>query len=96
MTYAEQLRAHLRLAVLQTLEVSPGYGVHEYLILDRIVALGLGTTRDALGAELAWLAETGLITTQPIEDALVAHLTRRGADVARGLAIVPGVVRPRP
>jgi hypothetical protein len=96
MTYAEQIRSHLRLAILQTLEISPGYGVHEYLLLERIQSLGLGTTRDALLAELAWLKETGLITTEDFPEAQVAHLTGRGVDAARGLALVPGVARPRP
>jgi len=96
MTYAEQVRSHIRLAILQTLQVSPGYGVHEYLLLERVQSLGLGTSRDALRVEIGWLSDAGLITTEPLEDALVARLTDRGIDAAAGQALIPGVARPRP
>jgi DNA-binding GntR family transcriptional regulator len=96
MTYAEQIRAHLRLAILQSIESVPGYGVHEYLLLERVRALGLGTSADALRTEFNWLAEQGLLEIEPLEAGSVARITARGADAARGLAIVPGITRPRP
>jgi DNA-binding GntR family transcriptional regulator len=96
MTFTDQLREQIRLAVLQCLEAASAYTLHEYLILERIRALGLGTTRDALRAEFAWLEETGLLTIEPVESAVIATLTARGADAARDYAHVPGVARPRP
>lgn len=96
MTYTEQIRAHLRLAILQTLQRAPGYGLHEYLVLERVRALGLGSTVDTLRTEIDWLAEQGLVERAELEAAYVPRLTGRGADVAEGLAAVPGVARPRP
>lgn len=93
---ASLVREHVRLAILETLGVAGAYRLHEYLLLERVRALGLGTTRDALRGELAWLAEQGLINQDTIEGAAIAALTDRGLDVAEGLAVVPGVSRPRP
>lgn len=93
---ASLVREHMRLAILEALSVAGAYRLHEYLLLERVRALGLGTTRDALRGELAWLAEQGLMTQDAIEGAIIATLTDRGLDVAQGLAVVPGVARPRP
>lgn len=96
MTFTDQLRGQIRLAILEILEVANGYALHEYLIIERIRALGLGTTRDTLRTELAWLEETGLLEVQEVEAAVVPRLSERGLDVVRGYAQVPGVARPRP
>jgi Fe2+ or Zn2+ uptake regulation protein len=92
---AERLREQCRLVVLQTLSACGDYRLHEYLLLERVRDLGLGTTRDQLRAALAWLAEQGLVSLETIEEAAVPRLTARGQDVAEGLATVPGVARPR-
>jgi hypothetical protein len=92
---AELLRERLRLTVLQTLAAGGDYRMHEYLLLDRVRDLGLGTTRDQLRGAIAWLAEQGLAQVEEIEGALVPRLTARGQDVAEGVAQVPGVTRPR-
>lgn len=95
-TAADLVREHVRLTILDALGVAPAYRLHEYLLLERVRALGLGTTRDALRGQLEWLAEQGLIGREVIEDAFICTLTERGLDVAQGLAVVPGVSRPRP
>jgi hypothetical protein len=96
MTIADQLREQIRLAILQTLEAAPAYTLHEYLLLEQVRGLGLGTTRDALRTELAWLEETGLLEVQDLGAAVTAHLSDRGQDAAKGYAQIPGVARPRP
>lgn len=95
-TLADQIAEQIRLAILQTLEVSPDYTLHEYLLLERVRALGLGTTRDALRAELAWLRDAGLVRIAGMDGADIPRLTDRGSDAAEGYAQVPGVARPRP
>jgi hypothetical protein len=51
-------------------------------------------SRDQVAADLHWLAEQGLLTAEDHEAVLVVTLSERGADVAAGRAIVPGVRRP--
>lgn len=97
MSLQDQLREHLRLAIVETLYAAPGYALHEYLLLDRVRALGLGTSRDMLRGEIAWLKEQGLVSIpDTIEGAYVPRLEDRGADVAQDLARVPGIARARP
>jgi hypothetical protein len=55
---------------------------------------GIGVARDRVRTELAWLAEQGLVKVEAFESIRVASITRRGQDVAAGLATVPGVRRP--
>lgn len=92
----ESIRAHLRLAILQILEATSGYGLHEYLLLERLRALGLGTTTADLHADLQWLATRALIRLEPVGEGAVAHLTGEGQGVVRDTAPVAGVARPRP
>lgn len=47
-----------------------------------------------LNQSCAGLKEQGLVMVEDIGTVLVARLTERGADVAAGRAIVPGVKRP--
>lgn len=54
---------------------------------------GLSASRDVVRTELSWLREQGLVTLEEFDDLAVAVLTRRGRDVADGLADVPGVAR---
>ncbi|EDQ2494188.1 ArsR family transcriptional regulator, partial [Salmonella enterica subsp. enterica] len=49
---------------------------------------------DQVKTELRWLEEQSLVRTETLESVLVVWLTERGADVAAGRTIVPGVKRP--
>ncbi len=96
MSYLDTLAEHRRLALLEVLQTAPGYGLHEYLIRDQLRALGIACTMDVLRGDLAWLADLGAVTVAQAEHASIAQLTERGADVAAGLASVPGIARPSP
>lgn len=96
MNYAETLREHRRLGILQALAAAPGYGVHEYLLREQLRRLALAMSADGLRTELAWLAEQELIAVAEVEGAWVPQITQRGHDVAGGYAQVPGVARPAP
>ncbi len=96
MTLHDELSSQVRLAILQACEAMPARALHEYVLLERIAALGLGTTTDTLHIELAWLRnEARLLTLDEVAFATVARLTPRGVEVALGRAICPGVARPR-
>ena len=96
---ADFARAHgeqLRLAVLQLLAETPGYRAADGLLHPALDALGLPCTRDQLRTHIGWLAEQDLIRADRGGSAIVAVLTERGGDVARGQALVDGVARPTP
>lgn len=96
MTLQDQLSSQVRLAILQTLEAMPARALHEYVLLERIATLGLGTTTDTLHIELAWLAQDArLVTLDDVAGALIPRLTARGIEVATGRALCPGVARLR-
>ena len=71
-----------------------------FIIHEVLDSLGHGVSRDQLLADLAWLAEQGLVACDCLKPGgngcTVATLTPRGLDVALGRAVVPGVKRPLP
>jgi len=85
---------HLRLSVLRALADAPGLTLNESVLTDYLPTLGLTPSRDRIRGALAWLAEQGLIAPIEDESLMVARLTGRGEDVARGRATHPGVKRP--
>lgn len=96
MSYADMITADIRLVILRALEEDAGYDLNESVLHSVLTALGHTVSRDRVRVELAWLAEQGLVTLTDVVGVQVALLTERGADVATGRAVVPGVKRPRP
>lgn len=84
-----------RAIMLRALADQPGVTLNDGLLEDALETFGHRVGRDVVRSEAQWLSEQGLVT---IEQALlwVITLTRRGADVARGRAIAPGVKCPSP
>ena len=95
-SFKDAQRADLRLTVLHLLDSTDGYALSDRLLRSALESFGHRPSLDALRAELAWLAEQGLVTTQDVEGHTMATLTARGQDVAQGRARVPGVRRPEP
>jgi len=87
---------HLRLSILRTLSGAPGYRTNSSIIHTVTEEFGLVATRDQIKTELSWLAEQGLTVNTDVGSVVVAVLTERGLDVAKGAAIQPGVQRPSP
>jgi Fe2+/Zn2+ uptake regulation proteins len=92
--FAEYLRQDQRLVILRVLIELPSYRTNSSVLTNLLSQYGHSPSRDSVKTELHWLAEQGLVTIDDISDVLVATLTERGADVASGRAIVPGVKRP--
>ncbi len=95
MSYADFLRADLRLVTLRILTELPSYRGNSSVLTNLLDKLGHSATRDQVKTELRWLAEQGLLTLDEAGQVLVATLTERGQDVAEGRARVDGVQRPR-
>jgi hypothetical protein len=95
-SFSEDVRKDLRLIMLRALEQDPGYDLNESILHSIVGQFGHNVTRDQIRTEVAWLQEQGFVSTKDVVGCLVATLTERGADVATGRAVVPGVKRPSP
>lgn len=93
--YATEVSRHRRLAILRHLEASPEYIGNASILQSVLVRLGLPLTYDEVITELVWLKEQGMVTLEG-DAFVVATASRRGVEVAQGLATHPGIQRPRP
>lgn len=96
MSYAEKVQEHLRLTILRLLEEDTNYTMNDSMITDLAAEFGFSPSRDRVRTELAWLREQGLIQYENGSAIIIAQLTERGADVAKGRTTVPGIKRPSP
>ncbi|MEW5974123.1 MAG: hypothetical protein AB1713_10245 [Pseudomonadota bacterium] len=95
--YSDVVSEHQRLVILQALTEDADYSHNEAVLHTMLAAIGHGLSLDALRAQLRWLEDVGLVTVEEVKlVGLVARVTARGVDAARGLARVDGVARPRP
>ncbi|PCH70271.1 MAG: hypothetical protein COC12_08430 [Rhodobacteraceae bacterium] len=96
MSYAETLRRHRRLAILRHLEGCMDYTSNASILVDVLDGVGVTSSRDQVVTELAWLKENGFISYEDRVDFIVAEATRRGVEIARGIATHPDIQRPGP
>lgn len=96
MSYSETVQRHARIAILRYLAEQPDYSLNDSMVRELLGQLAIAYTRDQVRAELAWLAEQGLVTIEELRDLQIAKITERGDDVAKGRATVPGIKRPGP
>jgi hypothetical protein len=96
MKYAEYQTQDRRLVLLKGLEASTQYRTNAFLLRRYAEAVGHMVSSDTIEADLAWLAEQGLVTLSHEGGVTVATMSVRGLDVATGRAVVPGVQRPAP
>lgn len=87
---------HRRLLILQLLQKDPDYSINDDLLHKLLAAQGHGVALAVVRADLAWLEQVGLLSTNQLPGTTVAVLRGDGVDVATGLAVMPGVARPRP
>lgn len=85
---------HLRLSILRALADAPGLASNESLLTDYLPTKGLVVGRDQVRGCLAWLAEQRLVALTDDGGLMVARLTGRGEDTAKGRVTHPGVKRP--
>lgn len=94
-TFNESLREDVRRVVLDLLEQAAGHDLNADMIRLGLAQFGHHPSADQLETELSWLSEQGYLSVEKRGyGILVAKLTRRGADVAKGRAVVPGVGEP--
>jgi len=96
MNFAQLLSEDRRLVILRLLSAAPEYTLNAFVLRPGLEAVGHSISADQLATELAWLAEQGLVDLEAVVNVAVARLTSRGADVASGRVVTPGVKRPEP
>lgn len=93
--FAADLTEDRRLTILRVLLESTQYTANEFIVQTMLKNFAHMVSVDRLHTDLAWLQEQELITVHVTANVRIATLTVRGADVAQGLTVVPGVKRPR-
>ena len=84
-----------RKSILNALNASPGFKGNDQIIRSTCEMYNNLMSGDQIKTHLYWLQEQGLVKLNVMGTCLNASLTGRGQDVAQGLAVVPGVKRPR-
>lgn len=92
----EVLVADQKLVILRFLAEIGGYSSNDSIIDDVLSNWSHNISRDLVRNRIHWLEEQGLVTVVPLGKTLIATLTQRGLDVAKGLAYCEGVKRPSP
>lgn len=93
MSYAKEIAAARRLAILRMLYFAAGYTLNLAALRQQVDMTGYVTSADLMASECAWLAETGLVELLELD---AVRLTERGEDIALGRSQTPGVRRPSP
>lgn len=94
MSYAQLLDADRRLVLLRILSEQTGKRANSSVLAAALDHFGHAVSRDYTKTQLRWLQEQRLVDVEDIGPVLVATLSERGADVARGVAKVDGVSVP--
>lgn len=85
--------ADRRRAILAALSLAAAYTLPERGLRAQVEAVGYIASLDVLRADIAWLADIGLVDRAELDHII---LTDRGLDIVLGRAQVPGVRRPEP
>jgi hypothetical protein len=97
MSFQTTIAEDRRLSLLLVLQQTPGYSTNAFLLRDAVDQIyGHTASLDQIKTDVAWLAEQGLVEIRISGDVVLAKLTARGADVADGRAMTPGVKKPMP
>lgn len=87
------VEADRRRAILAALSISAAYTLPDRALRAQVEHIGYAVSLDILRADIAWLADIGLVERAEMDD---VSLTDRGLDIVLGRAQVPGVRRPEP
>jgi len=97
MTLDPWLKAHIRLAILQVMDLGAGNSVNHVILahaLERTRAYSLAD--EEIKEYLAWLEGRDLVVTEDVGRYRIARLTEDGERAARGMKVVAGVARADP
>ncbi len=96
MSFADHLKAERRRMLLLTLLDLDGHGNESSLLTALHLDGHIRETEDTLREDLTFLRQAALVTiTMFQEKVMVARITDRGIDCAKGRVVVEGVKRPK-
>lgn len=96
-TFEQRLREDRRLVMLRILAEQPGYRTNSSIMHAGLQHLGILASRDDVRTDAHWLRDQALIQVEEAAPGVEIYiLGARGADVADGHCLVPGVSRPSP
>lgn len=87
---------HVRLTILQLLAGQSMGNASDAVLYEALNAMDLQVSRDVVRGHIFWMQSQGLIAVLDMRTSnglVVATLSEKGGDVAKGLSIVPGVER---
>ena len=87
---------HRRLSILQCLQADADYRINDSLLHAMLKTLDHGVPMSVLLADIAWLEQLRLVATEKLPGCTVVLLRAEGDEVAEGLAVIPGIARPKP
>jgi len=96
MSLADVKQEDRRLLTLKALATGNDYSISDHVLRGLLGEFGHHLAMDVLHADLAWLQDVGLLNIEKVGQMAIATITQRGADVAEGRAVIPGIRRPRP
>lgn len=97
MSYQDKMREAWRLELLKLLNSLPSYKAGQYFLYECMTSGELPPpSADQVETELHWLKDQGYVDLTAVANMQEAKITQRGIDIAKGLAIAPGVARVRP
>lgn len=92
---AEALAAARRGVILRLILDTGNFGLSSDSLQDAFDLLGRPAALDQIRKDMLWLEQAMLVTTESLEaTVIVAKLTSKGEDVAKGRISYPGVQRP--
>ena len=92
--FQERVRADRRLVILRYLDEEPDGRMSVSLMVDALDVMAHRVSRATVMADACWLEEQGLLRLEYIQSVPMLRITSTGAEVARGVRLVPGVKRP--
>ena len=96
-TYLDRLKRDARLTILRFLNDAPQYTSNCSMLATLLPSVGITFTRDQVKTELQWLEEQSFVAlSRPTANLLVATATRRGVEIATGIATHDDISRPAP
>lgn len=87
----------IRLTILQLLTGQPMGNANDAAIYEALNAMDVKCDRDQVRGHLFWMGQQGLIAVLDLRGSnglVVATLSEKAHDVAKGRSYVPGVARP--
>ena len=94
MAMQQILEENSRIGILRSL-LDAGGSANDSILQTSLNGYGLRLSRDMVKTQMYWLSEQGLISIEMLGSCMIAKLTSHGQDVAEGLAVCPGVKKPR-